>query len=40
METLIREHDGVRNDAMWLGIELVAEREARRAMEACAEVFQ
>lgn len=40
METLIKERDGARNDAMRLGIELVAEREARRATEACTEVFQ
>ena len=40
METLIKEHDEARNDATWLGIELVAEHEARCAMEACAKVFQ
>ena len=39
METLIKEHDGVHNNAVLLGNELVAEQEARRAMETRAEVL-
>jgi len=38
-EMLINERDRVHSDAVWLGIELVAECETRRTMEVRAEAF-
>jgi hypothetical protein len=40
METLVKEHDGVRSDVVRLGNELVAVHEARHAVEAWAKVFR
>lgn len=40
METLVKERDRAHSDTAWLGIELVAEREVRHAMEVRAEVFR
>jgi chromosome segregation ATPase len=37
IEALVREHDRVRSIVAWLESEMVAEREARRAMEVRAE---
>ena len=39
METLIKEHDEARSEAVWLGTKLALEQEAKRITKARAKKF-